>query len=134
MAEPLTPMMTFVMRGAGLLVCSCLVMPVAIAEKMVDPTRPPTAPDYAQDAGAVASPVLQSVLISSGRSEAIISGRLVHVGEQLGDARVVKISESEVVLRNGNDLQTLKLFPSIEKRLTTLGYTATKPGNRGQEK
>jgi MSHA biogenesis protein MshK len=43
----------------------------------------------------------------------------VNLGEKFGDARVVKISESEVVLRNGSNLQTLKLFPGLEKQLNS---------------
>jgi hypothetical protein len=36
----------------------------------------------------------------------------------IGDARVVKISESEVVLKSGSEIKTLKLFPGVEKRVS----------------
>ncbi|RJG07982.1 MSHA biogenesis protein MshK [Noviherbaspirillum cavernae] len=99
---------------------------------MADPTRPPGALDSAY--GAVdAGPVLQSVLIGPGRAEAIISGRTVRLGEQFGDARVIKITDAEVVLRNGSEVQTLKLFPSIEK-LPASSRVSNKPALRGQEK
>ena len=124
-------MIRIVAGRAGLLVCACLAMPAEAMERIADPTRPPTASDNAQD---VAMPVLQSVLIAPGRSEAIISGRLVRVGDQFGDGRVVKIVETEVVIRSGNESQTLKLFPSIEKRPAALRSVAAKPGSRGQEK
>ena len=47
---------------------------------------------------------------------AMISGQMVKVGDRVGEARVIKISETEVVLRNGKELETLKLFPGVEKR------------------
>jgi MSHA biogenesis protein MshK len=109
------------------------------AENLRDPTRPSNSLLPAADAkagdNAVTStsgaPVLQSVLVSPGRTVAIISGQTVKLGEQFGNARVIKITESEVVLRNGNDLQTLRLFPNLEKRLS-YGETGIKPNSRAQ--
>ncbi len=96
-----------------------LFAPLASAEILNDPTRPPASLDapVRQESGARdAGPVLQSVLISPTRKVAIINGETVRLGEKFGDARVVKIAEDEVVLRNGNDLQVLKLFPQVEKK------------------
>jgi MSHA biogenesis protein MshK len=92
----------------------------AFAEALADPTRPPAIltqdahPDGKAPAPA-SGPVLQSILISPTRVVAIISGETVKQGDKYGDSRVVKISEGEVVLRSGSQLQTLKLFPDIEK-------------------
>ncbi|MGH8716745.1 MAG: hypothetical protein ACREUI_08515, partial [Burkholderiales bacterium] len=41
----------------------------------------------------------------------------VKLGGKYGSARVVKISESGVVLNEGGSLQTLKLFPGVEKKI-----------------
>ena len=89
----------------------------AAAETLPDPTRPPPSLGHVENAEvpAATGPVLQSVLISAGRKVAVISGQTVKLGDKYGDARLVKISDSEVVLRSGKDLQTLKLFPGIEK-------------------
>lgn len=93
---------------------------IACAENLPDPTRPPpelAAPSSAPGGIAMpAGPVLQSVQISPASRSAIISGQRVVQGGAYGDARVVKISESEVVLKSGSDYQTLKLFPGVEKR------------------
>jgi hypothetical protein len=35
-----------------------------------------------------------------------------------GEARVVRITEGEVVLQTGQERQTLKLFSGVEKRVT----------------
>lgn len=88
-----------------------------LAAELPDPTRPPpelVAPKGA--APAAAGPVLQSVLISPTRKSAIIGGQTVGVGDRYGDAQVVGIGEGEVVLKSGNRLQTLRLFPEVEKR------------------
>lgn len=103
---------------AGLLYAMCLTI---AAQTLVDPTRPPpgAGPIAHEDKTAIvpnAGPALQSILISPLRVEAIISGRTIKLGDKFGDAKVVKITENAVVLRNGNDSQTLKLFPDIEKR------------------
>ena len=85
----------------------------------VDPTRPPAilTPEAQQGdkVPAASGPVLQSILISPTRVVAIISGETVRQGDKFGEFRVVKITEEEVVLRSGSQLQTLKLFPDIEK-------------------
>jgi len=103
--------------------CLCgmlLVSPVVFAQSMVDPTRPPTTLNSGmnQELGDVTSgPVLQSVFISANRRVAMISGKTVVVGEKFGDASVASITEKEVVLRTGKEVQILKLFPGIEKRM-----------------
>lgn len=90
----------------------------AFAQALIDPTRPPDAMTAGDDSLAIApsGPVLQSVLISPRRVEAIISGRTVKVGDKVGDAKVIRIKENEVTLRSGNDVQVLRLFPTIEKQ------------------
>lgn len=90
------------------------------AENLPDPTRPPASVARPEEnhgeEGAGARPTLQSVLLSRQRTLAIINGQTVKVGDRFGEATVVKIAESEVVLRNGNGLQVLRLFPGIEKQ------------------
>ena len=118
----------------GFLLLMLAAMPVSFAQSFLDPTRPPASLGLAQEganAAPATGPVLQSVLISPGRMVAIISGKTVSLGEKFGEARVVKITESEVLLRSGTDLQTLKLFPGIEKRLTS-SRADTMPDSRGQ--
>lgn len=93
----------------------------AFAQALVDPTRPPASlgAEPAGNGQAVpAGPVLQSVLISPRRKEAIISGQAVKVGDKVGEATVVRIAEDQVLLRRGKEIETLKLFPNIEKRST----------------
>jgi MSHA biogenesis protein MshK len=86
---------------------------------MADPTRPPAA--LATTAGetvASGGPVLQSVMLSPGRKMAMISGEVVVLGGRYGSARLVKLSESEAVLKDGAETTVLKLFPLVEKRMS----------------
>lgn len=127
--------MRHVATGAicGVLWCASSFLSLAHAQVLVDPTRPPNAATAGQEEAANTGPVVQSILIGAGRREAIINGRTVTVGDRFGDAQVVSISDAEVVLRNGNELQRLKLFPAIEKRMGANRGDA-KTGLRGQEK
>lgn len=115
---------------SGFMLCLSLVH----AQDMIDPTRPPAALNSRPEPAAgtqAGGAVLQSVLISPTRKAAIISGRTVALGENFGDAKVVKITETEVVLRNGKEMQTLKLFPDIEKRP---GASRTKTDGRENQR
>ncbi len=97
--------------------CMLAAAPAAAADILRDPTRPPPGLYAAEDGAEVETgPVLQSVRVAQGRYTAVISGETVRVGSRYGDARVVRIRETEVVLKTGNSLQTLKLFPDVEKR------------------
>lgn len=88
------------------------------SQSLSDPTRPPASLRNGQEGNSqlmTSGPVLQSVLVSPVRNVAIISGLTVRTGEKFGDARVTKITESEVTLSGSNGVQTLKLFPGVEK-------------------
>lgn len=119
MAEPLnTGIAKSAIRG-GFLSGILALSPLVFAETLADPTRPAAVTGLAQEthaAVAESGPVLQSVLVSPRRKVAVISGKEVSIGGKFGDSRVIKITESEVTLLNGKKLQTLKLFPGMEKR------------------
>lgn len=104
----------------GVYLLGMLLLPPRVqAESLPDPTRPPAELGAVAAEGAemgVKGPRLQSVLISAGRKSAIIGGQVVGLGEKYGEARVIKITESEVVLKTGNVKETLRLFPDVEKR------------------
>lgn len=124
-------------RGGILLYCTCgfifaLFECPARAESLPDPTRPPSEFEAPAAGGATVpgGPLLQSVLISPRHKAAIISGETVTLGGRYGSARVVKISESGVVLNEGGSLQTLKLFPGVEKTMSQIGEAADSSGKQ----
>lgn len=88
----------------------------APADTLVDPTRPPS-PTAGVPGGEKSAQgrTLQSVLIAPGRSVAVIDGEMVRVGGRLGDAEVVKIDESGVVLRSSGRMETLRLLPDAKR-------------------
>ncbi len=91
----------------------------ATAQGLTDPTRPPGALATTAGEGVYSGgPVLQSVMLSPGRKVAVISGEMVVLGGRYGSARLVRLSESEAVLKDGAETTVLKLFPLVEKRMT----------------
>lgn len=113
-------------RILGLLLA--LLGGMAVAAPFSDPTQPPGASagdGSAAGSAAVEGPRLQSVLIAPNRRVAVIGGQAVALGGMYGAARVIRITETEVVLQTGQERQTLKLHPEVEKRSSR---TAVKPG------
>ncbi len=99
--------------------CLALLSGMAAAQLTHDPTRPPVG--YAAESPEVPAAEsgglrLQSVLISPSHKAAIINGVVVKEGDKFGDAVLVKVAESEVVLRSAGASQVLKLYPGVEKR------------------
>jgi MSHA biogenesis protein MshK len=85
---------------------------------MADPTRPPP-PSMMSGIGGgplFTGPLLQSVIITPTERSAIIGGERVKLGGKYGDARVVRISEGEVVLRSARGNETLRLYQDIEMK------------------
>jgi MSHA biogenesis protein MshK len=101
----------------ALLLCTSQI---TTAESLPDPTRP--AIDLnSTGASEVAEAVpvedvshgLQSVIISSQYSAAIINGETVRLGGKSGDSRLVEVRESSVVLQNAQGRRVLELFPKV---------------------
>lgn len=133
MAQSLMRIVRVALARYATALVAVVVSTSAVAEVFSDPTRPPAAfiqaaapASTAATGTPAAGPVLQSVMISPQRSVATINGQAVVVGDKVGDATVARIGETEVVLRSGKSLQTLKLFPTIDKR-EGLGKTIMKP-------
>jgi MSHA biogenesis protein MshK len=90
-----------------------LVSPAAAA--LPDPTAPPSAQAADGTAGQALLP-LTAIKRVGTRYVAIIGGQEIAVGGRYQDARIVRISESEVVLRRGQETVLLKLYPQVDKR------------------
>lgn len=100
------------------MVASSLMVAVASAQDLRDPTRPAVS---SLQEGATEElehiPVLQSVLISPTRKFAVIDGKTVRLNAKFGDQVLVKLTETEAVLKRGRELQVLKLFPELDKKI-----------------
>jgi MSHA biogenesis protein MshK len=119
-------------EAGRLLLFAALLLPVAaLAQRItVDPTRPP--PGFGTGAAGVERDAgggirLQSVMISPTQRAAVINGVVVKLGEKYGDAVLVGVAESEVVLRSGGGQQVLKIHPDVDKRATAPARVGTRP-------
>lgn len=81
-------------------------------QALTDPMRPADLSSVVE-AGGFAPSRLQSVLISSNRKLAVIDGRTVALGGTIDGATLVAIRESEVVLKKGDERETLKFNPGV---------------------
>jgi hypothetical protein len=89
---------------------------VGAQHALLDPTRPPAAGPTAP-ANTETGTRLQSVILpKQGKPVAIIDGERVSVGGKIGDQEVMKITETEVVLKGPEGSRTLKMMPDVEKR------------------
>jgi len=113
-------------RMFWLLLAGCVGAHAALAQ-LPDPMRPAGALMAPAATGGVAAPAesgVQTVILRPGRkSAAVINGQYVEVGGKLGDKRVVKITESEVVLTGESGREVIKVTPAIQKVPAT-GKTA----------
>jgi len=95
------------------------VASAAALAQLPDPTRPAAAlmtQDLAGGVGAAADSGVRTVILRpAGKSAAVVDGQYVEVGGKLGDMRVLKITESEVVLAGESGREVLKATPAIEK-------------------
>ena len=103
-------------------ICSLIATVPCYAEELSDPTQPPSGIYSASsEQGAVSekkliSPTnngLQSIIIAPKRRAAIINGKTVELGEVIGKAKLVEVSESGVVLQDTRSRRVLALFPGV---------------------
>ena len=111
---------TWLALGAALAACA----PLAAAQSMRDPTRPPAFFGRSGEGGNAsrgrdAEWVLQSVLLSPERRYAIINGEVLALGGSVAGAELVAIREGEVTLRAGGVLRTVRLFPDVDMHSET---------------
>lgn len=108
-------------KAEGVAFAFCCAMGAAAgahAQVLNDPTRPP-AEAYtgaAAESGSAPAALLQSVMITPTERTAIIGGELIKLGGKYREARVVKITESEVVLQSANGSEILRMYPDVSMK------------------
>lgn len=87
---------------------------------LADPTRPPVTASEPAASGAVdaAAPSgLQTIIVGRGHKPmAVINGIMVGLGDKIGEATLVKLSESEAVLQGPAGREVLQLLPDVAKK------------------
>ncbi len=92
----------------------------ANAWALQDPTRPTDPVLYfgSSHLPSTSAWTLQSILSAPDRRIAIINGTRVREGDHIGNARVVRIKPSQVVLNTGERTLTLQLLPENIKKVS----------------
>lgn len=92
---------------------------VDVSPALDDPTRPPAGvvgPDGSEAASG--SIGLTSVMLpKKGKATAVIDGQVVAVGDQVRDARLVRLTETSAVLEGPGGVERLYLTPEVEKKI-----------------
>lgn len=108
---------------AALALFAAMPASTALAAELPDPTRPPATRRASPSAAAApalvaATPVLQSVLIGDGRKpSAIISGRMLTLGDPFDDMRLTGVTEAGALLSGPHGPTALTLTPNSAKQV-----------------
>ncbi len=105
------------MNALGVCLTGLVAAYSAHCAPFADPTRPPSDINAAEAGSAKATgPRVESILIAPDRKIALINGQQYTVGAAFADGRVIRITETEVVIRRGGRDEVLKLFPHGARR------------------
>lgn len=132
------------MRAAFLILLLAGLQVQAADEPARDPTAWPPALRNAMAAASAASaasgveaPVdnaIRQVVFAGGRAYVVQRGRRYGVGEQLDGARIERITEQAVWLREAGQLRREPLYAGVEKRLPPEAATAASGVKKSKEK
>ena len=113
----------------GMLLGMFLSLGHVVAQGLRDPTVPPleARQGVAAVAGAssAATPISMPIIVRNGQPYLVVGTRLYGQGQKLGQARIERITETEVWLREGGVLRKQLQFSGIERRTVLTG--AAKP-------
>ena len=98
---------------AGTLVLLAWAAP---AQEARDPTMaPPEASALPGEPGKATPPVGMAVVVQDGKPHLVVGTRLVAVGQKVGNARLERITETEIWLRDGKQLRKVQRFSGIQR-------------------
>lgn len=105
--------------GAG-----CLVLTPLFSQAQVSGSRDPTVPPLEAGLGVTSpgeqtktlKPGALAVIVRDGQPYVVIGTRLYATGQQLGDSKIERISETEIWLREGGVVRKISQFSGIERR------------------
>jgi len=113
--------MTCVRPVHGLLLAAAMAACGLHAQELRDPTRAP--PGATAQAAEAAKPdesaaLLEgtAVVMRDGKPYLASGTRLYGVGQRLGTSKIERITETEVWLRSGTQLQKIQRFEGIQRR------------------
>ncbi len=86
-----------------------------------DPTQPPAMFNTPQ-AGTTQvneSPV-QLIMIRNKQYSALIRNKMVKTGDRIQEGRIVRITDHDLWVRTDGQMNTIKLYPAVSKRLLAI--------------
>ena len=93
------------------------------AQSLRDPTLPPVEAGLSDNAlsgkPAGAESGAMTVIVRNGRPFLAVGTRLYSIGQKLGQARIERITETEIWLREGGVLRKVPQFSGIQRRVVT---------------
>lgn len=113
-----------------------LALPAAAQEALRDPTQAPLAarpvalPASAAEAAAASSQP-QHILVLNGRPYLFVAGRRLGVGDSWGEARIERIADGAVWLREAGVTRRVSLYAGVDKRAAAAeGAASSVPAKR----
>lgn len=95
--------------------CAAAQVP-ALRDPMQPPVAPRTEPPTLSPDAAPAAPSVRHLLVIGEKRWVVQGGRRHGIGDTLGSARIERIEDSAVVVRQGGALQRLPLYAGITKQ------------------
>jgi hypothetical protein len=93
------------------------------AQSLRDPTLPPSSAGLgggvAPGALTLVQPGSMTIIVRNGQPLLVVGTRLYAQGQSIGDARIERISETEVWLRDGDVLRKVSPFQGVQRRTVT---------------
>jgi hypothetical protein len=86
------------------------------AQSLRDPTQPPGVGAASPATAARTGAPSWSVIVVDGRRHVAVGTRLYAEGQMLGRARVERITETEIWLREGQALRKVPLYAGVQRR------------------
>jgi hypothetical protein len=91
------------------------------AQSLRDPTLPPSSAGLgvatAPGALMVIQPGSMTIIVRNGQPLLVVGTRLYAQGQSIGEARIERISETEVWLREGDLLRKVSQFQGVQRRM-----------------
>ena len=114
--------------GLGLL---SLFFSFAQAQALRDPTQPPvtetsTVPGATSSAAPLVQPGGMAVVVRQGVPYLVVGTRLYARGQKVGQARIERISETEVWLREAGVVRKVQVFGGIQRQASKPIPTASR--------
>ena len=113
-ARPLLPLLPL-----GLAVVLLAVSPAIRAQAQRDPTVAPASAGQSAAAAVARAPAAaadpMTVIVRDGRPYLVFGTRLLAAGQKLGEARIERIGETEIWLREGGVLRKIQRYPGVRR-------------------